>query len=58
MAAAGAYLTGAVLKGGERFETGTKVSELDLTPEETARLERLGLLGSKKDAETSDDDSE
>lgn len=37
-------LTGNVIKDGTSYPPGTKASELDLSDEEKARLDRLGLI--------------
>jgi len=55
----GSHLTGRVIQGGKVYEPGTKVSDLDLSDEEKARLERLDLTGSAKEAaEAAPDDDE
>ena len=63
----GPYLTGNVIHGGTIYPAGTKLSDIPFDGEDEdpkARFERLGVTGSKKDAEeatadeSDDDDSD
>lgn len=52
----GNVLLGRVVKGGKTYDAGTPASDLDLTDDEKARLERLELVGGKKDLPDDDDE--